>query len=134
MVEIVGMYIIGEICKQVLLIFRWMWLLHVHGVVTCPYDGIVGEPVKRLNFVMIKRVLGSNPVECRWNPLQAPPLPMSLTLGLAMACQVGSAKFFFCLIFWKRKSCDDNIGYLNMGYKVTQSVIFFSNFRCCVIG
>ncbi len=29
------------------------------------YDGIVGEPVKRLNFVMMKKVLGSNPVECK---------------------------------------------------------------------
>jgi hypothetical protein len=44
---------------------------------------------------------------------------MSLTLGVAMACQVGSA-IFFCLIF----CCDDNIGYLNKGYKVTQSVNF----------
>jgi hypothetical protein len=35
------------------------------GLLIVTYDGIVDEPVKRLTFVMIKKVLGSNPVECK---------------------------------------------------------------------
>jgi len=133
MVEMVGMYIIGEICKQVLLIFRWMSLLHVHGVVNCHLWWDSWWASEKVKFCDDKKGPGFESSGVQVKPPAAPP-PHELDFGVAMACQVGSANFFFCLIFWKRKSFDDNIGYLNTGYKVTQLVIFVSNFRCFVIG
>lgn len=137
MVEMVGMYIIGEICKQVLLIFRWMSLLHVHGVVNCHLWWDSWWASEKVKFCDDKKGPGFESSGVQVKPPPGPPPPFcqwAWLWGWQWLVRSGLPFFFSCFIFWKRKSCDDNIGYLNTGYKVTQLVIFVSNFRCFVIG
>jgi hypothetical protein len=58
-----------------------------------------------------KKVLGSNPVECRWNSCW--PSANELDLGVATACQVRSA-----LVFQKRKKCGYKQLYTPWGHLV----------------
>jgi len=73
------------------------------GLLLVTYDGIVGEPVKRLNFVMIKRVLGSNPVELQVKPPPGPPPANELDFGAGNGLSGRVCHFFLSVLFSEKE-------------------------------